>query len=102
MYKFNLGPCHWNGNEICQDSEPSKGIAGIAPNAPEEWGPVFAAASSMLAILEELENTFDEQTYIEKARENFDAPDDREYSVNITAKQLRAISAALSKTEGKE
>lgn len=47
-------------------------------------------------ILDELEDSFDQQTYTEKSREDFDAPDDREYSVNITAKQLRAISAALA------
>lgn len=47
-------------------------------------------------ILDELEGSFDEQTYSEKAREDYDAPDDREYSVNITAKQLRAISTALA------
>lgn len=59
--------------------------------------PVMEAAPEMLAILDELESSFDEQTWDEKKREDFDAPDDREYSVNITAKQLRAISAAVTK-----
>jgi hypothetical protein len=53
--------------------------------------------AELKAILEELGDSFDEQTYSEKAREQFDAPDDREYGVNITAKQLRAISALLTK-----
>lgn len=60
---------------------------------------LIAAAPDLLAILDELEGSFDEQTYQEKAREDFDAPDDREYSVNITAKQLRAISSVLLKTQ---
>lgn len=57
---------------------------------------LIAAAPDMYAVLDELEGTFDEQTYLEKMREDFDAPDDREYSVNITAKQLRAISKILN------
>lgn len=56
-----------------------------------------SSAPELLAMLEELEGSFDEQTYQEKAREDFDAPDDREYCVNITAKQLRAISRAIAK-----
>ena len=50
----------------------------------------------MWELLSELEGTFDEQTYAEKVREDFDAPDDREYEVNVTAKQLRAISKILN------
>lgn len=58
---------------------------------------LIAAAPDMYEVLDELEGSFDEQTYAEKSREDFDAPDDREYCVNITAKQLRAISRVLSK-----
>jgi len=43
------GPCKWNGNEI-QDAR-GRGVAGIAPDAPEEWGPLFAAAPEMLETL---------------------------------------------------
>lgn len=49
-----------------------------------------------ITVLDELEGAFDEQTYQEKARMEFDSPDDHEYSVNITAKQLRSIGAVLS------
>lgn len=59
------------------------------------------AAPELLAILDELESSFDEQVYEERKHEDFDAPDDREYGVNITAKQLRAISAAITKASAK-
>lgn len=61
--------------------------------------PVIVAAPAMLAILEELEDSLDQQTFDERKREDFDAPDDREYSVNITAGQLRAISTVLNKAQ---
>ncbi|HEY0684707.1 MAG TPA: hypothetical protein VGD45_20390 [Steroidobacter sp.] len=48
------------------------------------------------AILEELEASFDKQIDPEQVREDYDAPDDREYSVNITAKQWRAFSSAMN------
>jgi len=43
-----LGPCKWNGNEIAQEAEPLRGVAGLAPDSPEEWGPIFAAAPELL------------------------------------------------------
>lgn len=58
---------------------------------------LIAAAPDLLAVLDELEGSFDQQTYADKVAEEFDALDEREYSVNITAKQLRAISAVLLK-----
>lgn len=58
---------------------------------------LIAAAPDMHAILDELEGAFDEQTYPEKSRVDFDPPEDHEFSVTITAKQLRAISRALTK-----
>lgn len=61
---------------------------------------LVVASPEMHAILDELEDTFDKQTYDEKVRMD-DVPDDYEYCVNITSKQLRAISAALSKAEGR-
>lgn len=48
------------------------------------------------AILEELEESFDKQISPEQVLEDYDAPDDREYSVNITAKQWSAFSRAMS------
>jgi hypothetical protein len=48
------------------------------------------------AILDELEESFDKQIDPEQVREDYDAPDDREYSVNITAKQWRAFSRAMN------
>lgn len=76
----------------------------------EEFGRAFAvegeanarlihAAPDMHAVLDELEDSFDTQIHPEQAKEDFDAPDDREYTVNITAKQWRALRRALSKAK---
>lgn len=48
-------------------------------------------------ILDILEDRFDKEIYEEQKKEDFDAPDDREYSVTITAKQMRMISLILGK-----
>lgn len=47
------GPCAWNGNEIVRVAEPDRGVAGVAPDAPDDWGPLFAAAQEMYAALVE-------------------------------------------------
>lgn len=49
------GPCVWNGNEIVSAAEPNKVVAGLAPDAPDEWGPLFAAAPEMYHLLSQLE-----------------------------------------------
>jgi hypothetical protein len=69
----------------------------------KELGPVVRpdATPDMQAILEELEEAFDKEIYPEQVKEDFDAPDDREYSVTITAKQWRAMNRALSKAGAK-
>lgn len=69
----------------------------------KELGPIARpdATPDMRAILEELEDAFDKEIYPEQVKEDFDAPDDREYSVTITAKQWRAISRALTKAGAK-
>lgn len=48
------------------------------------------------AILEELEDSFDKQISPEQVQEDYDALDDREYSVNITAKQWREFCRAAN------
>lgn len=48
-----------------------------------------------IAVLEDMEDTIDKQTYDERLKRDFDDPDDCEYSVNITAKQFRAIGRVL-------
>lgn len=57
MSRWILGPCEWNGNEIVQVSEPTVAVAGLAPDAPEEWGPILAAAPEMLEALEYVRET---------------------------------------------
>jgi hypothetical protein len=60
---------------------------------------LIAAAPEMYTILDELEEALDKEIYPEQVKEDFDALDEREYSVTITAKQWRAISRALSKVQ---
>lgn len=45
------GPCEWTGNEIVMVAEPNRGVAGVAPDAPDEWGTLFAAAPEMYEAL---------------------------------------------------
>lgn len=73
-------------------------LVGNGPDGPANAA-LIAAAPHLLSILSELDGSFEQQVYQERAREDFDAPDDREYCVNITAKQLRAISALIAKVE---
>lgn len=56
--------------------------------------------NALLAIVEELEEAFDKDIYPEQKKEDFDAPDDREYSVTVTAKQWRALTRAVTVANG--
>jgi hypothetical protein len=51
--------------------------------------------STLLDLLNPLHGSLDRQTYDEKVAENFDAPRDREYSVNVTAQQERDLTQAV-------
>jgi siroheme synthase (precorrin-2 oxidase/ferrochelatase) len=81
----------------CGNFTDATGSARLLNNANAK---LIAAAPDMEAVLDELEGAFDEQTYAERSREELDAPDDREYTVTITAKQWRAINRVLNKAEG--
>lgn len=85
---------------VSTDAEGSPDIClvGNGPDGPANAA-LIATAPRLLSILSELDGSFEQQVYQERAREDFDAPDDREYCVNITAKQLRAISALIAKVE---
>jgi hypothetical protein len=48
------------------------------------------------AILDAIEEEFDPQIYPQEVRDDFDAPDDAEVSVNITMGLWRRISRALN------
>lgn len=52
-------------------------------------------------VLDDLEDVFDRQVYDEQARRDFDVPDDYEFQVTVTAKQLRAIGKVLAARERK-
>ena len=49
----------------------------------------------LLDLLNPLHGSLDRQTYDEKHRANFDAPDDAEYNVDITAQQERDLCQAV-------
>lgn len=74
-----LGPCHYNGNEIVENSDPLRGVAGLAPDAFDEWGYIFAAAPDLLAACEAALDT------------------------DLTHRQAyRIITAAIAKARGEE
>jgi hypothetical protein len=50
---------------------------------------------TLLDLLNPLHGSLDEQTYDEKKHDDFDAPDDAEYSVNVTARQERDLRQAV-------
>ena len=50
---------------------------------------------TLLDLLNPLHGALDEQTYDTKLRENFDAPRDAEYAVNVTAQQERDLTQAV-------
>ena len=62
---------------------------------------IIAAAREMHDILDDLEDTIDRYTWKERSLEELPIPGDREYSINITEKQLLAISAALIRAREK-
>ena len=54
------------------------------------------AAPAMAQVLDDLEDALDDQIYPLELREDFNASDDREYRVLLTAKLWRAIGRALN------
>lgn len=50
---------------------------------------------TLLALLNPLHGSLDRQTYDERVQENFDAPRDREYSVEVTAQMERDLTQAI-------
>lgn len=50
---------------------------------------------TLLDLLNPLHGEIDRQTYDEKVRENFDAPADAEYNVDITARMERDLTQAV-------
>jgi hypothetical protein len=50
---------------------------------------------TLLDLLNPLHGSLDEQTYDEKYKDEFNAPPDKEYSINITAKQERDLNQAV-------
>lgn len=78
--------------DVCSFSEPYPSRADAR---------LMAAAPDMKAILDELEESFERQIYPDQERHDYeiDPPDDREYTVNLTFKQLVALNRAVSKAE---
>lgn len=74
-----------------------EGGGSISGYVPTKIAALVKAAPALMEVLGDLEMLFDEQTYDEIKKAEFDPPDDREFAVNITSKQLRAISAVLLK-----
>lgn len=60
---------------------------------------LIAAAPDMKGVLDDLEDAIDKQLYDERMREELEIPLEREYSVNLTERQIQAITRALNKAE---
>lgn len=60
----------------------------------------MAAGFALHKAAAELSGEIDRQTYDEKRREDFDAPPDAEYCVNLTNKMISALDAAVALAEG--
>jgi hypothetical protein len=58
---------------------------------------LMAAAPDLYAICVELDRELDKQTSDEKKSHDFNAPDDAEFSVTVTAKQMRDLTRAIIK-----
>jgi hypothetical protein len=50
---------------------------------------------TLLDLLNPLHGSLDRQTYDEKVKQNFDAPGDAEYAVNVTSQQERDLTQAV-------
>jgi hypothetical protein len=57
---------------------------------------------TLLDLLNPLHGELDQQTYDDKVKDNFDAPADREYNVNITARMERDLTQAVMILENLE
>ncbi len=57
------------------------------------------AVRAMRAALEAVEIALDPQIYPEQVKDDFEAPDDRAYTVTITADLWRQIGRALTASE---
>lgn len=79
---------------ICTDDG---GLSDVHGYVRPEVAKLITAAPVLLAVLDDLEDTFDREIEPEQRREDYDAPDDREYTVTITAKQWRALGRALNR-----
>jgi hypothetical protein len=73
---------------VCDSCQGRVVIPGSSPETPDA-----------LAVLRDLEAGLDEQIYPQQLAQDFDAPDDFEYGVNLTAKQWRAICRVLNRAE---
>jgi hypothetical protein len=90
------------------------GSAKLAAAALRKYADTaFAARSSagiedadtiqtLLDLLNPLHGELDRQTYDEKVAQNFDAPRDAEYSVNITAQMERDLTQAMMILENRK
>ena len=91
MDKPKFEACIWNGNEIVKASEPNKGIAGIAHDTEEEWGPMFAAAPEMYEALKEAVSVIESMKY---------KLESLGYIPLFALETLCTISKALARAEG--
>lgn len=64
-------------------------------NENERCSPDIETVQTLLDLLNPLHGELDRQTYDERLAQDFDAPRDAEYSVNITAQMERDLTQAV-------
>lgn len=82
LRQFNVG------NVPCLSKEAADEIERMRAELAE-------TTQTLLDLLNPLHGELDRQTYDEKQKQNFDAPADAEYNVDITARMERDLTQAV-------
>jgi hypothetical protein len=72
------------------------------PSSPEREALGSEMIQILLDLLNPLHAELDRQTHYEKVKENFDAPPDREYNVNITTLMVTNLAQAVCVLENRQ
>lgn len=76
-----------------------KSVTSEAMRVARESQGKNTAIKEIAERLGELEDILDQQIYPEQVKDDFDAPNDREYSITLTAKQYRRFGEAVRVAE---
>jgi hypothetical protein len=95
---WHVGADYIGGAPIyLEDERHIASVFGRDASEKAKLARLISATPDLLAIADELEDAIDKQTYEARKLFDFEEPDEVMLSVTITAKQFRALSAAISK-----